>query len=178
MAAEGAGIPNTTTPLDQLRMQSVLDEAIRRWHLAGRENVSSPSVEVRIGDLPGDTLGMASGQTIWLDRDAAGWGWFVDATPGDDSEFVRAGNQGEQNRMDLLTVVMHELGHTLGYDHEDDGVMAETLAAGVRRTDVDHGHVALVDDIFQQTSNQHADSWLGGWLSEQLEANGHGSTGR
>ena len=50
--------------------------------------------------------------------------------------------------MDLLTVVMHELGHVLGYDHDDDGVMAETLAAGVRRTDVDHGHVASVDNIF------------------------------
>ena len=29
--------------------------------------------------------------------------------------------------------VMHELGHLLGFDHDDEGVMAETLATGVRR---------------------------------------------
>jgi hypothetical protein len=33
--------------------------------------------------------------------------------------------------MDLRTVVLHELGHTLGRDHDDDGLMATTLAAGV-----------------------------------------------
>ena len=37
-------------------------------------------------------------------------------------------------RMDLLTVVMHELGHVLGRPHEDGaGVMAEALPTGVRR---------------------------------------------
>ena len=41
-------------------------------------------------------------------------------------------NQGEQNRMDLLTVLEHEIGHLLGFEHDADGVMAESLAAGVR----------------------------------------------
>ena len=36
-------------------------------------------------------------------------------------------------RMDLLTVVRHELGHVLGYDH-GDGLMAATLAAGESRS--------------------------------------------
>jgi serine/threonine protein kinase len=37
-------------------------------------------------------------------RHAAGWGWFVDPTPGHDSEFSTPGHQGEQARMDPLTL--------------------------------------------------------------------------
>src|SRR5215218_1861204 len=62
---------------------------------------------------------------------AAGHGWFVDPTPRSDAEFRRPGDQGEQGKMDLLTVVVHELGHVLGKEH-GDGAMAETLAVGTR----------------------------------------------
>ena len=84
-------------------------------------------------DLGGDILARTSGNTIWLDDNAAGFGWFVDRTWRTDTEFVRAGNQGEQGRMDLLTVLIHEVGHRLGLGHMVDGTMLDTLAAGVRR---------------------------------------------
>ena len=87
-------------------------------------------IDLQIGDLGGTTLGLAAGHTIWLDDNAAGWGWFVDATPRSDTEYLLSGNQGEQHRVDLLTVVMHEMGHLLGYDHDTGGLMAETLATG------------------------------------------------
>jgi hypothetical protein len=109
-------------------------EAVARWTAAGFDTSGLAGVRVRIADLGGTTLGVVSGRTIRLDDDAAGWGWFVDRTRRNDSEFTRAGNQGEQKRIDLLTVLMHEAGHLLGRDHADGGVMAETLAAGARQT--------------------------------------------
>src|SRR5207249_8650877 len=112
----------------------LLQEALRRFALAGADTSALSGVQLRVRDLGGATLGMAAGHTVWLDDDAAGWGWFVDATPGDDGEFTTPGDQREQGRMDLLTVLEHEIGHLLGHDHEAAGVMQETLTAGTRRT--------------------------------------------
>lgn len=38
-------------------------------------------------------------------------------------------------KLDLLTGVMHELGHVLGLDHEAEGAMADAFAAGTRSAD-------------------------------------------
>ena len=35
--------------------------------------------------------------------------------------------------MDLLTALEHEIGHLLGFDHADSGVMDATLVVGVRK---------------------------------------------
>src|SRR5262249_11124810 len=64
--------------------------------------------------------------------------------PLDDSEFALAGGlegralagSGAEGRMDLLTVVEHELGHVLGFDDlsaSSGDVMDAVLAEGVRR---------------------------------------------
>jgi hypothetical protein len=125
-AADGAATlsPALVPPLVQ--------EALTRWQATGANLPALSGLTVRIADLGGTTLGLASGNTIWLDDDAAGWGWFVDRTPSNDSEFRRPGNQGEQGKMDLLSVLMHEVGHLLGHDHDNHGVMQETLAPGTR----------------------------------------------
>jgi len=117
--------------------------------LADRLSVAG-SVTWKIADLPGNYLGLFSGNSILIDRNGGDWDWFIDLSPADDLEFTTPGNQGEQNRMDLLTVVMHELGHLIGLDHDDEGLMIEALAAGVRRTALDGDYSVLADRFFEQ----------------------------
>ena len=132
-AASAAPNPSATI-LTYSQVQPLLSEALARWQASGVDVSGLGQLDIRITNLGGNYLGMTDGHTIWLDDNAAGWGWFVDPTPNDDSEFTTPGNQGEKHRMDLLTVLEHELGHMLGREHEESGVMAETLSAGERWT--------------------------------------------
>ena len=91
-------------------------------------------VEVQIADLAGPYLGLSSPGVITIDQDAAGYGWFIDLTPADDSDCApHAVASPAGDHVDLLSVVCHELGHELGFEHDDgNDVMAESLAPGVR----------------------------------------------
>jgi hypothetical protein len=95
--------------------------------------------------------------------DAAGHGWFVDPTPAQDEEFDRHGSDGQLHavdpravdRIDLLTVAEHEMGHVAGLDDLDPtatGLMGGKLGTGVRR---DVGQ-AEIDALL-------ADGTLGKW---------------
>jgi hypothetical protein len=119
-------------------LQPFVAEAIAAWGETGIGRAGADALaqaEVRIADLAGDYLGMTSGHVVWIDQDAAGYGWFVDSTPWEDSEFSTPGNQGEEAGMDLLTTVAHELGHVLGLhdNHEGYEVMGAFLSSGARR---------------------------------------------
>jgi hypothetical protein len=75
-----------------------------------------------IVDLPADELGRTTVNTVEIDTKSDGYGWFVDATPGRNEEFRGRTSAGSSlairsaaaGHMDLLTVVLHELGHVLG----------------------------------------------------------------
>jgi Ca2+-binding RTX toxin-like protein len=149
-AAEGASLPSSDgqNALTQELLQPIVAEALARWSEAGADPnslLNAGEALIQITDLPGDDLGEASAEgVILIDRDAAGHGWFIDLTPADNSEFqVKQGefvasSGAAAAHMDLLTVVMHEVGHVLGYSDLDlaaapTDLMSATLDEGVRR---------------------------------------------
>lgn len=153
LQAAGGKAPNAAggAILSAAQVIPLLTEALARWQAAGVDTSALHGIDIRIADLGGNMLGQASGHTITLDLNAAGWGWFVDRTPHSDSEFTRLGNQGEKHRIDLLTVLEHELGHLLGFEHQETGVMDDTLATGTRKSPTGHWSEqdsALVDLVF------------------------------
>jgi hypothetical protein len=139
----------------------IVDEAIERWTDAlGIDDAlvaSLHEVSFRIVDFSDLTLGRAFEDTILIDADAAGYGWFIDTSLYDDVEFSRLNEEGElfadsaseaYGDMDLLTVVMHELGHVLGLEDLDPDMhdlMSETLDVGVRQLADDHINVESVE---------------------------------
>ena len=115
----------------------MLESAIGYWRGVDAGNASRlADVQVIISDLPGSILGLGSfdSPTIWLDSNAAGHGWHVQIS--DPSE----------SRIDLLSVMTHELGHVLGlpdldfHDHADH-IMAAALPIGTRRVATDANHL-------------------------------------
>jgi hypothetical protein len=79
------------------------------------------NVQITVADLGGNALGYTEGRHVWIDRDAAGYGWST-------------GAEVESGRMDLATVMTHEIGHLIGLGDNDphSAVMNGDLAAGER----------------------------------------------
>jgi len=96
---------------------------------------------ITVDDLPEGDLGRAGSGLVTIDSDANGAGWFIDTTPRDHSEFteladgslVASPDSPAYGRYDLMTVVLHEIGHLQGHDHTEEGLMAATLPLGTRR---------------------------------------------
>jgi hypothetical protein len=116
-ASSGGGMVESLT---EQQLRTVVAQAIDAWRAAGVDPpmlTNLTNVAVRVDNLPGAEFGLETPGIIFIDRTAAGWGWST---------------TGGAGRMDLLTVVTHELGHLLGFEHSDAGVMEARLTAGVR----------------------------------------------
>jgi hypothetical protein len=132
-------------------LQPIVAAALDRYTAAGlsaQQAAVLRSLQFQIVDLGASTeLGNARPGLIQIDDDAAGHGWYIDSTPGDDDEFpvvvaaselkAPAGSTAAQG-VDLLTLVMHELGHELGLDDLDAAaapheLMTENISEGTRR---------------------------------------------
>jgi hypothetical protein len=154
MAATAPVQQVATAPVFATDLAPIVVEAKRRLALTGLDNASLSKLDqvtVQFADLDGLLLGLELDDTVLVDSDAAGHGWFIDRTPGDDWEFVNGGvltatTGPAAGRMDFLTVVAHELGHAAGLDHDDDALgeshdlMAEQLTPGTRRLETDAMH--------------------------------------
>ncbi len=140
-----AAAPPSGSPalLSTGQLNAVVTAALTRLREAGVSSAvlaTLASVTVEIRDLPAGYLGMSAlhGNRILIDDDGAGYGWFVDSTPLRDEEYAggRAAGGPAAGRADLLTTVLHEMGHIAGLaDDNNDGLMGTYLPLGTRRTD-------------------------------------------
>ncbi len=125
------GSPSGSARLTDSQLSTGLADAIAAWEtqdLTSTQLRDLQGLTVGVADLPGNLLGLASESTnyVWVDADAAGYGWSFT------TEDLRSGG------VDLLSVLTHELGHKLGYDHD---VMGESLNVGERHLAMQHDRV-------------------------------------
>lgn len=142
LAAEGSVVGDGASLLTTDALAPIVEQAVFLWNgvaLTAAQRTALEQVQVDVGQLPGALLGLATGTSIVLDADAAGYGWFVDDTPDRSEEYRREDGQLRAaagsvagDHMDLLSAVIHELGHIVGRGHNVEG-MFEELAIGVRQ---------------------------------------------
>ncbi|NNE13002.1 MAG: matrixin family metalloprotease, partial [Ilumatobacter sp.] len=118
VAASASTGPMRGVLLDHDTAGRALAVVTAAWASEGMGVAALDSLTIEIVDLPGLQLGFGHGSTIVLDVDAAGWGWSV-------------GGEAHTGAIDLVSVMMHETGHVLGFAH-GDGAMAAVIDAGQR----------------------------------------------
>jgi beta-glucanase (GH16 family) len=130
---------NTALSVDS-NLQVLAAAAVEAFRESGLNDAAADELEnvtIEVADLPGRQLGVVIDGRIVIDINGAGLGWFVDLTLYDSAEFDSAGKAVDdtaRNRYDLATVIAHEFGHLLGFDHGAAGeLMDDTLNPGERR---------------------------------------------
>ena len=122
-------------------------------------------------NLPGASLGQTTHQgytaQITLDTTAAGYGWYIDPTPLDNTgDYLPTSNpnlwqakagSAAFGKMDMVSVLLHEYGHALGLEHSADA--GDFMAATLLPSRPGAGFSALLRGRLRG-------SRYGGWTSE------------
>jgi hypothetical protein len=142
LLATGGPASGDVATLSAGELAPIVDLAISRLESFGFAADLFSTVNVTIADLPGAELGLAGANSITIDVNAAGYGWNVNP-----QSAIR-----NSQSMDLLTAVMHELGHVAGLDDlydpaMEDDVMFAFLRPGVRKTLTDASLAGVEADL-------------------------------
>jgi hypothetical protein len=154
LAAGGEG-PGGAAPLSADQLQAAVSGALARLSAAGADPglvQALGSASYGVGQLPPGVLGETDVATrqVLLSADAAGYGWFVDGTPLQDEEFapgapgsplVALPGSAAAGKEDLLTAVLHEMGHLAGSPDGGAGLMEGALTLGTR-------NLGALDQVF------------------------------
>ena len=111
----------TGEPVTALQVESLRDAVASYWSQRGADSSLFAGVQVIVSNLGGNLLGLQAGRTIYIDDDAAGFGWYIDQTPTAGELFVG---------MDLFTALAHEMGHVFGHDDLYDAADSSDLMYG------------------------------------------------
>ncbi|MBR7734241.1 tandem-95 repeat protein [Acinetobacter nosocomialis] len=110
--------------LNRVSIEHLLESAQQYWINLGVDASLFDQVSLSIQDINinGTIAYVENGNHIVLSPNAAGYGWFIDESPFEHTEFTMnstqnygvASNSQISTQIDLLTVLIHELGHTIG----------------------------------------------------------------
>ena len=130
------------TVIDLNAATATINHAKQKWIDALDPSITPANPSFAVQDLGGIALASydSGSNTVFIDDNAAGAGWFIDSTLSDNTEYatldglsLRAGTGAAATNVDLLTAVLPEIGHANGYAHNDPlALMAGTLGEGER----------------------------------------------